>query len=165
VVVPTSSATEALVTQLLAVISGDAPMADAERLLAPDVLCHMDRFTARGIDVWFDWLDFLRSKAHGPVRADVDHFVTHPDGRLTAHGCLWVAHVGKPGAQQNQATYRFDNGRIAEIWTTRDNYSAIFGAKVRHPLRWLSVLVEMALWRRLPSKRRTRSSRNVETAT
>ena len=71
---------------------------------------------------------------------------------------------GKPREQQNQATYRVENGRIAEIWTTRENYATIFGAKVRHPLRWLFVLVEMAVWRRLPSRRRTRSPRNAEKA-
>ena len=158
----TPSAAEALVTRLLAVISGDAPMSDADQLLAPDVICHMDRFTARGTDVWADWLDFLRSRADGPVKADVDHFVTHADGTITAYGCLWTARAGKSPAQQNQATYRFENGRIAEIWTSRENYAAIFGAKVRHPLRWLLVLVEMAVWRRLPSRRRTRSSRETE---
>jgi hypothetical protein len=30
----------------------------------------------------------------------------------------------------------------------------IFGPKVRHPVRWLLVLLEMAIWRRLPSRRR-----------
>jgi hypothetical protein len=161
-VASTPSTAESLVTRLLAVISGDAPMAEFERVLAPDVICHMDRFTVRGTDVWSDWLEFLQSRAHGQVKADVDHFVTHPDGTITAFGCLWVAHAGKPREQQNKATYRVENGRIAEIWTTRENYAPIFGAKVRHPLRWLLVLVEMAVWRRLPSRRRTRSSRNVE---
>jgi hypothetical protein len=30
----------------------------------------------------------------------------------------------------------------------------IFGPEVRHPVRWLLVLLEMAIWRRLPSRRR-----------
>ena len=63
------SADEALIARLLAVISADAPRVDAEQLLAPDVISHMDQFTVRGIDVWYDWLDFLLSKAQGKVTA------------------------------------------------------------------------------------------------
>jgi hypothetical protein len=146
---------EALVTRLLGVISGDAPMSDAEQLLAPDVISHMDQFTVRGTDVWADWLAFLRSRAGGRVKADADRFVTNADGTISAFGCLWVERVGKPRDQQHRATYRVENGRIVEVWTTRENYASIFGTKVRHPLRWLLVLVEMAIWRRLPSRRRT----------
>ena len=80
------SADEALIARLLAVISGDAPRADAERLLAPDVISHMDQFTVRGIDVWYDWLDFLRSKAQGKVTAvDLTGWALS-DGTITAYG-------------------------------------------------------------------------------
>jgi hypothetical protein len=74
------SADEALVVQLLAVISGDAPMADAERLLAPDVISHMDQWTVRGVTVWYDWLDFIRMKAGGNVTAGLVRLVTNGNG-------------------------------------------------------------------------------------
>jgi len=152
----TPSTNEALVRRLLAVISGDAPLTEATRLLAPDVVCHMDRFATRGTDVWLDWLAFLRRKAGGAVRADVERVVAHPDGTLTAFGWLHVtgAHAAARAPQQNAATYRIADGRIAEVWTTRENYVTIFGARARHPLRWLLVLVELMIWRRLPSGRR-----------
>jgi hypothetical protein len=144
------------------VISGDAPRADAERLLAPDVISHMDQFTVRGIDVWYDWLDFLLSKAKGKVSVDLDRFEAHPDGTITAYGWLRVEHSPERTPQQNWARYRVDGNRIAEVWTTRSNYERIFGAKVRHSLSWMLVLLEMAVWRRLPWTRRPRPSRRTE---
>ena len=156
------SADEELIAQLLAVISGDAPRADAERVLAPDVVSHMDQFTVRGIDVWYDWLDFLLSKAKGNVTVDLDRFEHHPDGTITAYGWLRVEHSPERTPQQNWARYRIDGNRIAEVWTTRSNYERIFGAKVRHSLSWMLVLLEMAVWRRLPWTRRPRPSRRTE---
>ena len=147
------SADEALVVQLLAVISGAAPMSDAERLLAPDVISHMDRWTVRGITVWYDWLAFLLSKAKGSVTVELDRMV-HDGDTITAYGFLRMANAPQATRQEHQATYRIENGRIAEVWTTRGNYEMIFGPKVRHPVRWLLVLVEMAIWRRLPWRRR-----------
>jgi hypothetical protein len=148
------SAGEALVVRLLAVISGDAPMADAEQLLAPDVISHMDRWTVRGITVWYDWLAFLRSKVEGHVTVELHRLVTHEDGTITAYGNLRTANAPFASRQEHRATYRLENGRIAEVWTTRGNYEMIFGPRVRHPVRWLLVLSEMAIWRRLPWRRR-----------
>lgn len=145
---------EALVVQLLDVISGRAPMADAERLLAPDVISHMDQWTVRGTRVWYDWLEFILSKAKGNVAVELDRIVRNGDGTLTAYG--WLRSEGAPLSrrQEHHATYRVTDGRIAEVWTTRGNYEMIFGPKVRHPVRWLLVLVEMAIWRRLPWRSR-----------
>jgi hypothetical protein len=150
------SANEALVVQLLAVISGEAPMADAERLLAPDVISHMDQWTVRGTDVWYDWLAFIRSKAGGDVTAGLDRMVTNADGTITAYGELRTARASFASRQEHHAIYRFENGRIAEVWTTRGNYEMIFGPMARHPVLWLLVLLEMAIWRRLPWRSRAR---------
>lgn len=127
-------------------------MADALELLAPDVISHMDEYTVRGTDVWFDWLEFIRSRAKSELRVDVDRIVTEPDGRITAIG--WLRTADGRTRQPNQAIYRVQGGRITEVWTNRGNYEMIFGAKVRHRLTWLLVLLEMAVWRRLPWTRR-----------
>ncbi len=148
------SADEALVVRLLAVISGEAPMGEAEQLLAPDVISHMDQWTVRGITVWYDWLEFLLSKTEGHVTVVLDRLVTREDGTITAYGNLRTASAPFSSRQEHQATYRLENGRIVEVWTTRGNYEMIFGPKVRHPVRWLLVLLEMAIWRRLPWRRR-----------
>ena len=148
------AADAALITRLLAVISGQAPMAEAEQLLAPDVISHMDRWTVRGTGVWYDWLAFIRSKTTGGVTAELDRMVTNEDGTITAYGGLRPAGAPLSSRQEHHATYRVTDGRIAEVWTTRGNYEMIFGPKVRHPVRWLLVLVEMAIWRRLPWRSR-----------
>jgi hypothetical protein len=148
------SADEALVVRLMAVISGKAPMAEAEQLLAPDVISHMDQWTVRGTGVWYDWLEFLRSKARGNVTAGLDRMVTNQDGTITAYGNLQKAGAPFTSRQEHHATYRLEKGRIAEVWTTRGNYEMIFGRKVHHPVLWLLVLLEMALWRRLPWRSR-----------
>lgn len=159
---PARAADEALIARLLTVISGDAPREEAYTLLAPDVISHMDQYVVRGIDVWFDWLDFLLSNAKGSVKVDVDRFERHSDGTITAYGWLRVAHSDDRTPHQNWARYRVDENRIAEVWTTRGNYEAVFGAKVRHPLTWLLVLLEMAVWRRLPWRIHTRVSPRTE---
>jgi hypothetical protein len=148
------SADEALVARLIDVIGGRVPMSEAEHLLAPDVVSHMDGYTVRGTAVWIDWLAFLLSKAKGSVTVEVDRMVTGRDGRITVFGWLQAPHTADSARRQHRATYRVENGRIAEIWTTRGNYEMIFGPKVRHPVRWLFVLVEMAVWRRLPWRSR-----------
>jgi hypothetical protein len=151
-----ASPEEALVLRLVAVIGGEAPREDAHRLLAPGLVCHMDRYTVRGTDVWFDWIDFLLSSAEGNVTVEVDRVVTNPDATITVVGWLRCARSPLASRQEHAATYRVEQGRIAEIWTTRRNYEMIFGAKARHPLLWWFVLLRMAVWRRLPWRRRPR---------
>ena len=146
---------EARVARLLAAVGGDVPMAEGVRLLAPDVLCHMDRLTARGVDAWVDWVEFIRSRGAENVKVEVTRLETGADGIVTAFGGLTAGPGAKPGPDLGSARYRVVDGQIAEIWTSRWNYEMIFGAKVRHPLRWLLVLVWMAVWRRLPWRRRT----------
>ena len=150
----TRSPDEAVVARLLDVIGGNAPMSDALEILAPDVISHMDEFSVRGTDVWFDWLEFIRSRARSELRVEVDRIVTHPDGRISAFG--WLTTADRRTRQENHAVYRLKGGRITEVWTTRDNYAMIFGAKVRHRLTWLLVLLEMAVWRRIPWTKRAR---------
>ena len=153
------TADEALVARLLAAVGGEVPMTEAIRLLAPDVICHMDRYTVRGASEWVDWVEFIRSRGVENLKAHVDRYVTGADGTITAFGSLSggfegasVAHDGH--ARGGTARYRVVDGKIVEIWTSRWNYEKIFGAKVRHPLSWLLVLLWMAVRRRLPWRRR-----------
>ena len=140
--------------RLLDVIGGNAPMTNALEILAPDVVAHMDEYTVRGTGLWFDWLEFIRAHAKGDLRVEVDRIVTESDGRISAFG--WLRTADGRTQQPNQATYRVRGGRIIEVWTSRANYEMIFGAKVRHRLTWLLVLVKMAVWRRLPWRQRVR---------
>lgn len=113
----------------------------------------MDRFTARGPDAWVDWVKFIRSRGVENVKVVVERLETGADGIITAHGGLTAGPEGTLAPRGGNARYRVTNGRIAEIWTSRSNYEVIFGDRVRHPLRWMLVLLWMAIWRRLPLKR------------
>jgi hypothetical protein len=146
------TADEAVVARLLAAIGGDVPLAEVVHLLAPDVICHMDRLTARGPDAWIDWVEFIRSRGAPDVRAEVERLETGADGIITAFGGLTAGPAGTLPSRGGTARYRVADGRIAEIWTSRWNYEIIFGPKVRHPLSWLLVLARMAVWRRLPRR-------------
>jgi hypothetical protein len=143
---------ESLVARLLAAVGGDAPLDEVVNLLAPDVICHMDQYTARGPEAWVDWVRFIRSRGVENVKVVVDRFETGADGIITAHGGLVAGPEAKSAPRGGNARYRVVNGRIAEIWTSRSNYEVIFGSRVHRPLSWLLVLSWMALWRRLPWK-------------
>jgi hypothetical protein len=144
---------EILVARLLAAVGGDAPRDAVVHLLAPDVICHMDRFTARGPDAWVDWVEFIRSRGVENVKAVVERLETGADGIITAYGGLTAGPEGSAVPRGGSARYRVQGGRIAEIWTSRSNYEVVFGSKVHRPLSWMLVLLRMALWRRLPWKR------------
>ena len=150
-------ADQAVVAKLLAAVGGDAPRTEAVHLLAPDVVCHMDRFTARGADTWVDWVEFIRSRGVENVRAEVERMETGADGIITVFGGLTAGSGGTSAPRGGSARYRVVDGRIVEIWTSRWNYEAIFGPKVHHALSWLLVLVRMALWRRLSRRNAARS--------
>ncbi|HEX2205779.1 MAG TPA: nuclear transport factor 2 family protein [Longimicrobium sp.] len=141
--------------RLMEVIAGRAPLEEAARLLAPDVLCHMDRFSTRGTGTWAAWVGFIRSRGVDALEPVVDAVVANPDGTLTARGRFRGLRGGRPvEGGEGAATYRVEGGRIVEIWTGRENYALIFGGRVRHPLRWLLVLAHMSLWSRLPGRPR-----------
>jgi hypothetical protein len=156
------TADQAVVMRLLASIGGDAPLAEVVPLLAPDVICHMDRFTVRGADVWVDWVEFLRSRSVDNLKVEVERLETGADGIITAFGGLTTGSGGTSASSGGSARYRVVDGRIAEIWTSRWNYEKIFGPKVHHPLSWLLVLVRMALWRRLSRRNAARSNPTSE---
>ncbi len=155
-------ADHAVVAHLLAAIGGDAPLATVVHLLAPDVICHMDHFTVRGADAWVDWVEFLRSRSVERLNVAVERLETGADGIITAFGGLTAGPGGTSAPRGGSARYRVVDGRIVEIWTSRWNYEAIFGAKVHHPLSWLLVLARMALWRRLSRRNAARSNPRSE---
>jgi hypothetical protein len=147
------SGQEWLVERLLAAVGGDEPLDDVVSLLAPDVICHMDQFTAHGPDAWVDWVEFIRSRGVENVKVVVERLETGADGIITAYGGLVAGPVGRSVPHGGNARYRVSDGRIAEIWTSRSNYEVVFGTRVHRPLSWMFVLLRMAIWRRLPRKR------------
>src|SRR3982750_754044 len=97
---------EAVGARLLAAIGGDAPLEGVVHLLAPDVICHMDRFTTRGADVWVDWVEFLRSRSVDRLNVEVERLETGADGIITAFGGLTTGSGGWSGPRGRRCKRR-----------------------------------------------------------
>jgi flavin-dependent dehydrogenase len=155
--VPGATSGEEPVRALMAIIGGDAPLEEAMRVLAPDVLCHMGRFTSRGPDTWTAWVAFIRSRGVADLCAVVETIHETEAGTLTVLGHFRGTHAGTPvTGERAEAVYRVQGGRITEIWTHRTNYTLMFGWRARHDWAWLTVLVHMSLWKRFAYRVRGR---------
>jgi len=120
----------ATVTRLLDILSGRSPIESGVELLAPDVAVHVDRWRFRGINVWANWLVYVRTRGRvDALTLFTDEIVVNNDATVTARGC-WSAMRGshRVFSRSCSARYRLENGRIVEIWSTRRNYAFMCGA-------------------------------------
>jgi 2-polyprenyl-6-methoxyphenol hydroxylase-like FAD-dependent oxidoreductase len=142
---------EAVVLRLAEVIAGRLEPGWVEHLLSEDVVSHLDGLTAKGVQVWKEWLWFLRTR---PGMGDVDLVDVQPhtlaDGRvlLTAR---W--RLGSSTSTEVSATYRLQKGRIIEIWTSKTNYEFILGSKARSSAAMLFIGVRIGMRARLAKLR------------
>ena len=124
----------ATVARLTAILGGELPIHAGAGIIAPDVVAHVDGWRFQGINVWANWIDYLRTRGRvAEPTLLVDELTVRPDSMVTLRGRWQGARDGrvatsKPGA----ATYRLENGRIAEIWSTRANYAFLCGAHVEY---------------------------------
>lgn len=137
-----------VVERLVEMIAGTRDTADAPMVLHHDVISHMDGLTFRGISAWQTWLAFIRAHSRvANLTADCDRIVTNPNQTLTVYG-RWRGNAqGLPaGSKEVWATYRVQNGRVVEIWTTRTNYTFILGPIMRFRIGLLIVLAYVGIW-------------------
>jgi hypothetical protein len=139
----------ATVARLTDILRGELPIHAGAEIIAPDVVAHVDGWRFQGINVWANWIDYLRTR--GRVAAPtliVDEIAARPGAKVTLRGRWQGARDGrvatsKPGA----ATYRLENGRIAEIWSTRTNYAFLCGAHVEYHWGLAYELLRTQVWR------------------
>ena len=136
---------EAIVSRLIEVLAGRAPISEASEVVASDVVSHMDGFTFRGIKTWAKWLSFVRTHSRvGAPDLETDRLVTHEDGTVTAYG-RWLG--SKDGetvrSEEIWARYRVLNGRIVEIWTHRGNYVFLLGPLVQSTAGLMIVMLQV----------------------
>jgi hypothetical protein len=137
------------VARLTTILSGELPIHAGAEILAPDVVAHVDGWRFQGINVWANWIDYLRTRGRvADPTLLVDELAVHPDARVTIRGRWQGLRDGrvatsKPGA----ATYRLENGRIAEIWSTRRNYAFLCGAHVEYHWGLAYELLRTQWWR------------------
>jgi hypothetical protein len=133
----------------MSILSGELPIQAGTEIIAPDVVAHVDGWRFQGINVWANWIDYLRTRGRvADPTLLVDQLAVHPDEKVTIRG-RWQGHrdgrvaTSKPGA----ATYRLENGRIVEIWSTRTNYAFLCGAHVEYHWGLALELLRTQWWR------------------
>lgn len=114
----------------MTILSGETPIEAGSEIIAHDVVAYVDGWTFRGINVWANWIDYIRTRGRvSEPTLLVDELEVHPDARVTARGRWKGVREGRVlTSQPGAATYRLQNGRIVEIWSTRRNYAFLCGA-------------------------------------
>lgn len=143
-------ASHAVVAKLMTILSGDTPIEAGAELLSPKVVAHVDGWRFEGINVWANWIQYLRTRGRlAEPTLIVDRIETNPDATVTAHGrwagirdgCLMTS-------RPCHARYRVADGRIAEIWSTRRNYAFFCGRHLETRLGLAFELLRARRWKR-----------------
>ncbi len=139
----------ATVARLMTILSGELPIHAGSEIIAPDVVAHVDCWRFQGINVWANWIHYLRTRGRvAEPTLLLDELAVGPDAKVSIRGRWQGVRDGrvatsKPGA----ATYRLENGRIAEIWSTRTNYAFLCGTHVEYHLGLAYELLRTQWWR------------------
>ena len=139
-----------VVRRLLDVLAGKTPVSQGALLIDRDVVSHLDGYTVHGIAAWAKWLSFIRSRSRvSQLDLTCDRITVNADQTITPYG-RWVANRNRTRVVSDEvsATYRIENGKVVEIWTTRTNYLLIFGPMMRYRLGCLLVLLRSMAWSR-----------------
>ena len=139
----------ATVTRLLDILRGESPIESGADLIAQDVVANVDSWRFEGINVWANWIQYLRTRGRlDALTLFVDQVVTHDDSTVTVRGC-WSAMRGEHRVFSKlcSARYRLENGRIVEIWSTRRNYAFMCGAHVESLAGFATELVRAWWWK------------------
>ncbi|MGH6689247.1 MAG: nuclear transport factor 2 family protein [Gammaproteobacteria bacterium] len=124
------------VTRVIAVLSGDTPLAGVEACLDRDVIIHVDGSeTHRGIALWKRWVHLMRERGRlhdlrfEPEMTEVTDGVVDVTFQWSG-GVRRGRDTGRPRTL-NHVRYRVEDDRIVEIWTRKANYVDVFGPWIR----------------------------------
>lgn len=139
----------ATVARLMTILGGDTPIEAGAEFIHPQVQANFDGWRFQGINLWANWIRYLRTRPGiAQLRLVMERIQPNPDGTVTACGRWFARRRGYPVVSGlGVATYRFENGRIVEIWTTRRNYLVMFGPYLRYRWGMLWMLFRLARWK------------------
>lgn len=145
-----SEANRAAVARLMTILSGESPIETGSEIIAHDVVAHVDGWTFQGINVWANWIDYIRTRGRvAQPTLVVDELVVGTDATVTVRARWQGVRQGQlRTSKQGVATYRLDEGRIVEIWSTRGNYAFLCGAHVSLHVGFVFELLR-SRWQRL----------------
>lgn len=139
----------AVVAKLMGILSGDTPIEAGADLLSPEVVAHVDGWRFEGINVWANWIRYIRTRGRlADPTLLLDRIEMNPDATVTAHGRWEGMRDGRRMASKPcQARYRMAEGRIVEIWSTRRNYAFLCGRHVEYQLGLALELLRARRWK------------------
>ena len=134
----------------MGILSGDTPIEAGVDLLSSDVVAHVDGWHFKGINVWANWIRYLRARGRiAEPTLVVDRIEAHPDATVTAHGRWACRRDGRlTTSKPCLARYRVAEGRIVEIWSTRRNYAFLCGRHLEYRLGLALELLRARQWKK-----------------
>ena len=149
----------ATLREILDVFAGERPLAAIDACIADDVLVHIDRLRFRGVQGWKKWAMHSRSTwPFDAIRFEiVDHSYDASSDQLAVQVEAVVRERGVDGERRSSAerfVYRFDGGRVCEIWTSRHNYGFLYGPSFTTLPGFVAHIGRVLLWnlRRRPEQ-------------
>jgi hypothetical protein len=138
----------ATVARLTTILKGELPIHVGSEIIAPGVVAHVDGWRFEGINVWANWIHYLRTRGRvADPTLLVDELSVRPDAKVTIRGRWQGTRDGRVATSKpGMATYRLENGRIVEIWSTRTNYAFLCGAHVEYHLGLAYELLRTQWW-------------------
>ncbi|HEX2205778.1 MAG TPA: nuclear transport factor 2 family protein [Longimicrobium sp.] len=145
-----AEANRATVARLMTILGGQTPIEAGAEFIHPDVVANFDGWRFQGIDLWANWIRYLRTRPGiADLRLVMERIEANPNGTVTACGRWHALRHGRPVVSNlGVATYRFEAGRIVEIWTTRRNYLLLFGPYLKYRWGLVWTLYRMSVWKR-----------------
>ena len=132
----------------MAVLRGEAPIESGREFMALDVVAHVDDWHFQGINVWANWIHYIRTRGRlaSPTLL-LDELVAETDAMVTASGRWSGVRRGRQVISRTcAARYRLVDGRIVEIWSTRGNYVHLCGAHVEYRWGFAAELIRARRW-------------------
>ena len=139
-----------VVAKLMTILSGDIPIEDGAEILSPRVVAHVDGWRFEGINVWANWIRYIRTRGRvAEPTLVVDRIELNDDATVTACGRWQCTRDGRTMLSNScVARYRVVDGRIVEIWSTRRNYMFLCGGHLEYRLGLAVELLRVSRWKR-----------------
>lgn len=141
----------AALERVLAVFAGAAPVAAIGEYVDEDVIVHIDRLRFRGLGGWKKWA--RHSHASWPfaaLRFEIEDAVHDPaTDRLEVKIAAIGRRRGTEAEERSPAerfVYRFEGGKVREIWTSRRNYTFLYGPRFARLPGFVGHVARLVWW-------------------
>jgi hypothetical protein len=135
-----------IIDNMFGIISSKRPVQEAAEHIDADVVLEMDRLRARGFKYWCLWVEYLRRFGRLPDLRFVRKQMTIKGNRVEVRGIACGTEGGRNIEEPIYIRFVFAGDQISEIYTTRFNYVAAFGPKIKHRLIFQVLLWHMLAW-------------------